>query len=482
MLFNSFEFIVFLPCVVIAYYLLPHRFRWILLLGASYYFYMAWKPEYVILIILSTLVDYFAGILMEKQTEKIKRRRFLILSLVVNLGLLFVFKYFNFFNKELGDIYTMLTSRSYSFSGLQLLLPMGISFYTFQTLSYSIDVYRGKRKAERHLGYFALYVTYFPQLVAGPIERSDRLLPQLKQKHKLTYDNTMSALLRIAWGFFKKVIIADRVAALVNTVYATMGEYHGVYLIIATIGFAIQIYCDFSAYTDIAIGSAKLIGVDLMENFKMPYFSKSIREFWSRWHISLSTWFKDYLYIPLGGSRVQQRWKYYRNVMIVFLVSGFWHGANWTFLVWGCLHGIYQIGETMMANTKQVLRIHGHIPDCIKRIATFILVLIAWVFFRADNLYEATYILSNMNLSNFHTLFDGSSIYSMGLDMKDFWLLVYSVIALSVTDWIRYRSDRHQLIRLPHHQGLAFALLVIFIVVFGYYGEYDATQFIYFQF
>ena len=268
---------------------------------------MVWKPEYIILIMISTLVDYFAGLMMEKQDNKQKRKKFLVLSLLINLGLLFVFKYFNFFNEELGKLYTAISSNTYSIQNLRLLLPMGISFYTFQTLSYTMDVYRGKRKAERHLGYFALYVTFFPQLVAGPIERSDRLLPQLRQKHKISYQNTMDGVLRICWGFFKKIVIADRVALMVNAVYNDLPTYTGIYLIIATIGFAIQIYCDFSGYSDIAIGSAKIMGIDLMENFKMPYFSKSINEFWTRWHISLSTWFKDYLYIPLGGNRTTKR-------------------------------------------------------------------------------------------------------------------------------------------------------------------------------
>jgi len=301
MLFNSLEFLIFLPIVIIVYYILPHKFRWVLLLAASYYFYMAWNPKYIVLIVISTLVDYFAAILMEKQKNKARRKVFLLISLFANLGLLFLFKYFNFANGTMGRIFNLFADKPYPIGSLSLLLPIGISFYTFQTLSYTIDVYRGTRKPERHFGYFALFVTFFPQLVAGPIERSDRLIPQLKIKHKLNYNSTVEALLRIAWGFFKKVVIADRIAVIVNSVYNDLGSFSSIHYIIATVGFAIQIYCDFSAYSDIAIGSAKILGINLMENFKMPYFSASISEFWSRWHISLSTWFKDYLYIPLGG-------------------------------------------------------------------------------------------------------------------------------------------------------------------------------------
>jgi alginate O-acetyltransferase complex protein AlgI len=482
MLFNSFEFIFFLPLVIILYYLLPHKLRWVLLLCASYYFYMAWKPEYVILIILSTIVDYYAGIMMEKQTEKSKRKKFLILSLVANLGMLFIFKYFNFFNAELGKFYTAVTNNNYSISSLKLLLPMGISFYTFQTLSYTIDVYRGKRGAEHHLGYFALYVTYFPQLVAGPIERSNRLLPQLKQKHKLDYNQTMSSILRISWGFFKKVIIADRVAVIVNSIYGDLPSYSGIYLIIATIGFAIQIYCDFSAYSDIAIGSAKLMGIDLMENFKVPYLSKSIGEFWSRWHISLSTWFRDYLYIPLGGNRVDKRWKYYKNVLLVFLISGFWHGANWTFLIWGGLHGFYQIIERTLSNLFSKQKKPFLLPGFIKLIITFSLVMFAWIFFRADNIKDAFYVISNIIPSNYMTLLDGTSVFKLGLDKYDCLMLFVSVTWLTVTDWIKYKKDTTQIITHDFLQGLASVLLILFILIFGYYGAYDTTEFIYFQF
>jgi len=482
MLFDSIQFIIFLPCVIILYYLLPHKIRWILLLGASYYFYMVWRPEYIILIIVSTLVDYFAGLMMEKQASKKKRKALLLLSLFVNLGLLFVFKYFNFFNQELGRFYSLVSNNEYPIAGLNLILPMGISFYTFQTLSYTIDVYRGTRKAERHIGYFASYVTYFPQLVAGPIERSDRLLPQLRQKHKFDYENTMSALMRILWGFFKKIVIADRVAIIVNTIYGDLPSYSGIYLIVATLGFAIQIYADFSAYSDIAIGSAKLMGIDLMENFKMPYFSKSMSEFWSRWHISLSSWFKDYLYIPLGGSRVGKKWRRYANVMIVFLVSGFWHGANWTFLIWGFLHGFYQIVERLLSDLFKKIKMSFELPNYIKRIITFALVLFAWVFFRADNISDAYYVITHSGFSNVYAVFS-PSMYGLGLDRKDFMLLIFSVIFLTITDALRYKRKIHSIVNAPYFvKGVLCIILLLFVIVFSYHNVGPPSEFIYFQF
>ena len=440
------------------------------MLFASYYFYMAWKPEYIVLIIASTLIDYFAAIMMEKQDDPKKRKLFLILSLCSNLGLLFVFKYFNFFNQEFASFYALLSTKAYPIAGLNLLLPIGISFYTFQTLSYTIDVYKNKRKAERHLGYFALYVTYFPQLVAGPIERSDRLLPQLKKKHKFDYDTAMSATLRICWGFFKKVIIADRVAVIANAVYGDLPSYGGAYLIIATLSFTIQIYCDFSAYSDIAIGCAKLMGVDLMENFKMPYFSKSIAEFWSRWHISLSTWFKDYLYIPLGGSRVNKKYKMYLNILIVFIVSGLWHGANWTFLVWGFLHGFYQLVERTIKGLFEKSKHAFKMPDIIKWAITFVLVLVGWVFFRANTIGDAFYVLSNIGVGGF----DLQPLLDMGLSKKELLVLVCCIIYLFITDGIKYQKNTVQLVKSDFAQGLVAVMLILFIIVFGYYGDYDA--------
>ncbi|HOJ12159.1 MAG TPA: MBOAT family O-acyltransferase, partial [Clostridiales bacterium] len=350
MLFNSLEFLIFYPIITILYFILPYRARWVLLLAGSYYFYMAWRPEYIILIMISTFVSYFTGIKIGQANNKSTKKKYLNLSLLINLGLLIVFKYFNFFNDSLRTLFTQL-NLPYNVPGFNLLLPMGISFYTFQTLSYSIDVYRGTMKPETHFGIFALYVSFFPQLVARPIERADRLLPQFYNKNKFDYDRVTSGLKIMAWGFFKKVVVADRLGIAVSAIYNNPVKHNSIQFIIATLFFTFQIFCDFSGYSDIAIGSARIMGFELMENFKRPYFSKSVAEFWRRWHISLSSWFKDYLYIPLGGNRVSKARNYF-NLFITFLASGLWHGANWTFVVWGALHGAYIVLGRMLAPVR----------------------------------------------------------------------------------------------------------------------------------
>jgi len=368
MLFNSLEFLFFFPTVVLLYFLTPYKYRWIILLIASYIFYMAWRAEYALLLVISTLIDYFCSLMMGRypEEEKQKRKPFLYLSLISNLGILFTFKYFNFFSASFTSLLKSL-GYDYAAPAFSLLLPMGISFYTFQTMSYTIDVYHSRLKPEKHLGVFALFVTFFPQLVAGPIERAGNLLEQLKVDHKFSYANVIAGLQLMAWGFFKKIVIADNLAIMVNNVYNNPTQYTGVSLILATVFFAFQIYCDFSAYSDIAIGSAQVMGFTLMQNFNRPYFSKTIGEFWNRWHISLFTWFRDYLYIPLGGNRVV-KWRWYYNLFITFLVSGFWHGANWTFIVWGALHGFYLVFANITAKKeiswpgKQDSRL---IPRCI---------------------------------------------------------------------------------------------------------------------
>jgi len=350
MLFNSIEFIIFFPIVVAAYFALPGKFRWILLLIASYYFYMCWNYNYIILILISTFIDYFAGLGMGKTKVQLKKNLLLILSLTANLGLLFFFKYLNFFSVNLNAFFDQINI-FYNVPQYDYLLPVGISFYTFQTLSYTIDVYSGKKEPEKHFGIFALYVSFFPQLVAGPIERSTRLLPQFYKHYKIDYVRIRDGVLLMVWGFFKKVVIADRLSEYVNTVYNNADNYGGFHDIIATFFFGTQIYCDFSGYSDIAIGSAMVLGYDLMLNFRRPYLSRSIKEFWSRWHISLSTWFRDYLYIPLGGNRVV-KWRWYYNLFITFLISGLWHGANWTFVVWGALHGFYLLAAIVTNNWR----------------------------------------------------------------------------------------------------------------------------------
>lgn len=482
MLFNSFRFLIFFPIVVILYFGIPHKYRWILLLAASYYFYMCWKAEYLLLIIASTLVDYYAGLRMGKIPEKEKRRFYLILSLSVNLGLLFTFKYFNFVNESLRQAFQYFNIM-YHVPTLKVLLPVGISFYTFQTLSYTIDVYRGDREPERHLGIFALYVSFFPQLVAGPIERSTRLLPQFFEKMEFDYQRVKDGLLLMAWGFFKKVVIADWVAIFVNRVYSNPELYPGLPSIVATYFFAFQIYCDFSGYSDIAIGAAQVMGYRLMLNFRRPYFSKSIGEFWKRWHISLSSWFRDYLYIPLGGNRVK-RARMYGNIFIVFLVSGFWHGANWTFIVWGGLHGAYLLISRWTAQWRNRLhQISGlaKIPKVhriIKVVITFHLVLFAWIFFRAKSIGDAFLIIGNL-----FTRFNVSALFSInGFGVQHFALSIVSILVLIAVELFQrnhnirlWLSARPVIMRWAIYYGL-----IIYILLFGAYD--NTNEFIYFQF
>lgn len=394
MLFNTIDFVIFLPIVVILYYLIPHKFRWVMLLAASYYFYMSWKVEYLGLIVASTLIDYFSGIKMAKIEKKKKRLPFLLLSLFSNLGLLFFFKYYNFATENLNELFG-LVGLSSELPIMKLLLPVGISFYTFQTLSYSIDVYYGRQKAEKHLGYFALYVSFFPQLVAGPIERFSRLTPQLKQFHKFSYSNLSNGLRLILYGLFIKMVIADNLSGLVDQIYKTPELYSSIDLFKGMFFYSFQIYSDFYGYSLIAIGSALIMGVRIMDNFKTPYLSKNIAEFWQRWHISLSTWFRDYLYYPLGGNRVKKfRWIF--NISMVFVVSGIWHGANWTFLVWGALFGVIYVVEKLINQYLSLEKKYkpysfGHLLLSLK---TFIFVTVIWVFFRSQSFGDAIDMLS----------------------------------------------------------------------------------------
>ncbi len=360
---------------------------------------MCWKIDYIVLIIASTLIDYFVAQKMATIETKIKRKKWLLISIITNLSILFGFKYFNFFNENVQALFNSLNI-FYGVSSFDLLLPVGISFYTFQTLSYTIDVYNGRTQAQKHLGIFAVYVSFFPQLVAGPIERSKNLLPQFYIEHKFSFNRIKYGLQQMLWGFFKKVVIADRLAIVVDAVYNNLDDYTGISLLVATLFFAFQIYCDFSGYSDIAIGSARIMGFELMDNFKRPYFSKSILEFWRRWHISLSTWFRDYLYIPLGGSRVV-KWRWYYNLFITFIISGLWHGANWTFITWGGLHGIFLILAIILTKPERyiikMLRLDNSIIHKIYKVTfTFSLVCFAWIFFRANNISDAFYVINNM--------------------------------------------------------------------------------------
>lgn len=480
MLFNSLQFSLFFLVVVTIYFSLPHRFRWILLLASSYYFYMCWKPEYVILIMCSTLIDYFAARRMSLHSKQKRRRKYLALSLVCNLGILFFYKYFNFLSDSVTGA-LQVVNIYYDAPVFQVLLPVGISFYTFQTLSYTIDVYKGRIPAERHLGVYALYVSFWPQLVAGPIERTKHLLPQFRQHHEFDYARVTSGLRLMLWGLFKKVVIADQLAVYVNRVYNHVDSFQGAPLLVATFFFAIQIYCDFSGYTDMARGAAKVMGYDLMENFRRPYFAKSIREFWQRWHISLSTWFRDYVYIPLGGSR-QVKWRWYYNLLITFLLSGLWHGANWTFVIWGALHGCFIVIENMTGSFQNRVAAYVCVDKnsftnrTIRITITMTMLCFAWIFFRANSFTDACYVIRNMFLPTS----PDSAISIVGLSSFLRLLLLLSIL-FAVDLMERKHSLQEILPRLPllvrWGVYLTFLWAVIIAGIFGVQQE-----FIYFQF
>jgi len=441
---------------------------------------MSWRAEYIILIIVSTVVDYYCALLMSKEPQA-KRKPFLLMSLFVNLGLLGVFKYYNFFTTSLNELFLAINLLN-EIPGHTLLLPVGISFYTFQTLSYTLDVYWGKREPERHFGHFALYVSFFPQLVAGPIERSTHLMPQLKAPQKFNPDNVYYGFYRILLGFVKEVVIADRVALLVNTVYNSPEMFAGPQYMLATFFFAVQIYCDFSGYSDIAIGTARIFGIDLMENFRRPYFAKSITEFWQRWHISLSTWFRDYLYIPLGGNRLGM-WKTYRNLFVTFLLSGLWHGANWTFIMWGAFHGVLLIMERLSHEylTPLTDRIAAQRFNLVKVVITFILVNIGWIFFRANSAADAFYIVSNL-FSGFENLSPVSAFANLGLTKSIFLFTLASICGLFLFQY--FDSQKNIYKRFEHwnklYQWTFLYSVIILILLMGVFG--DESQFIYFQF
>lgn len=480
MLFNSVEFLIFFPVVVALYFMLPPRWRMLLILAASYYFYMAWRAEYLLLLIFSTLFDYTIGLKMESLQAPKQRRFLLIASLSVNLGLLFIFKYFNFFSDSARVVLNQFNI-FYDVPTFQLLLPVGISFYTFQSMSYVIDVYRGVQKAERNLGIFAVYVAFFPQLVAGPIERAAAMLPQYHLRHDFDYERVTSGLRRMAWGFFKKVVIADKAAIIVNAIYNDPTNHQGLPLVVATYLFAFQIYCDFSGYSDIAIGAARVLGINLIENFRQPYLSRSIGEFWRRWHIALSTWFRDYLYIPLGGSRVGPV-RLYTNLFLVFLISGLWHGASWTYVTWGALHGSYMVLGVLLAaplqqlTTKLGLRRYPYLLTGIQILVVFHLVLFAWIFFRARTMTEALYIVMHL-FTAFPWTANSATLHTGALPLL---ILMVAIVGMEVIEHLRERDQLRLTVERRWVRWSSYYVLIAFILLFG---ELNAQgQFIYFQF
>lgn len=475
MLFNSLQFLIFFPVVTLIYFLLPHKYRWLHLLLASCVFYAAFIPAYILILFLTIIIDYLAGLLIER-AEGSKRRKFLILSIVSNIGVLAIFKYYNFFIDNTNALLLLLNIHAEPLPLLSLILPIGLSFHTFQAMSYTIEVYRGNQKAERHFGIYALYVMFYPQLVAGPIERPQNMIHQFHEQKYFNYTNLVEGMKQMLWGMFKKVVIADRLSLFVNEVYNNTGEYHGLTFVAATIFFAFQIYCDFSGYSSIAIGSAKVMGFDLMRNFNMPYLSVSIQEFWQRWHISLSTWFRDYLYVPLGGNKVG-KWRWYYNIFITFLISGIWHGANWTYVVWGSLHGVYMIVGSIFGKMKQA----NVFLNIARSIGVFILVCFAWIFFRANSINDSILIISSIADFSSYDLSQLSlqlvpenkhSVYTIDIFLG--WLWIVFLLAVEITN---LRVNFNTLAR-----PLRWAFYYIAIIIMLILGVYDSSQFIYFQF
>ncbi len=476
MLFNSIEFIFFFIIVTPIYYLLPPKYRWFHLLLASCWFYMAFVPVYILILFGTIVIDYFAGLLIAKSVSN--KKLFLIFSLIANIGVLAVFKYYNFFIDNINSI----TGSELPF--LKILLPIGLSFHTFQAMSYTIEVYRGNQQPEKHFGIYALYVMFYPQLVAGPIERPQNILFQFHQAKAFSYANVVNGLKIMAWGMFKKVAIADRLAIYVNQVFDHSQNYEGIPVIIACLFFALQIYFDFSAYSEIALGSAKVMGFDLMVNFRQPYFSKSVAEFWGRWHISLSTWFRDYLYIPLGGNRISKP-RTIINQFIVFLISGFWHGANWTFVFWGFLHGTFVSVENAIKQSNLKLKINLFL----KRAIVLLLIVIAWVFFRATSIVQAfeiigssvknlpqqiAQIISNTNLARLKFLYANK-------ESSVLFLSIALCVLVFVVEWKQKNRDIASYFA-TFNKPMRYA--TYFFLIYGsiLLGVFERNQFIYFQF
>ncbi len=476
MLFNSFHFLFFFVVVTSLYFTIPHKWRWLLLLLSSCYFYMAFVPIYILILAVTIVIDYFAGIAIDGAKNK-RRKTFLVISLIANILVLCVFKYFNFLNDSFSFLMHGFGLKD-PIPYLNILLPIGLSFHTFQAMSYTIEVYRGNQKAEKHFGIYALYVMFYPQLVAGPIERPQNLLKQFREKHEFEYVRIVEGLKLILWGFFKKLVVADRLAIYVNAVYNNTEHHSGISLLVATVFFAFQIYCDFSAYSDIAIGVAKVMGFNLMTNFNRPYFARNVAEFWKRWHISLSTWFKDYLYISLGGNRVSvPRW--YFNLFIVFLISGLWHGANWTYIIWGALNGFYLIFANVSQSSRNKFSSFIGINKmpvlarCLQIGVTFMLVCFAWIFFRANNVTDAFSIIKKISSFNGPLFIENPSkmIYSLaGIA----FLLLIEYKREYYKGSITFFDNKNWLIR-----NMSYASLVLLILLFG---VFDGGQFIYFQF
>ncbi|MFT0714902.1 MBOAT family O-acyltransferase [Flagellimonas lutimaris] len=483
MLFNSLEFFVFLPIVYFAYWFLNKRslkLQNLLLLIASYVFYGWWDYRFLSLILFSTVVDYFVGLRIANAPNQKTQRNYLWVSIICNLGLLGFFKYYNFFVDSFVETFSFFGHHISNVWTLKIILPVGISFYTFQTLSYSLDIYRGKLKAAKDFVSFAAFVSFFPQLVAGPIERASNLMPQISSKRKFNYEQASDGLKLMLWGLVKKVVIADSLAPIVDDIFTNAADYPSSTLVLGAIFFGFQIYGDFSGYSDIAIGTSKLFGIELMSNFKFPYFSRNVAEFWRRWHISLSTWFRDYLYIPLGGSQRGMKTTI-RNVFIIFVVSGFWHGANWTFIVWGGLHAMLFVPVLLMGKNRKYVdkpiaseSFFPRLNEFFKILLTFILITITWIFFRAQTISEAlsyiVHLFSDFTYSPY--------MHPMGYRMVDYFILLIIFI------FYEYLIKNDERTPFPFKNRIV-RFLIYMVMIFGLLMFYDSgldRSFIYFQF
>jgi len=491
MLFNSFEFLIFFPVVTALYFLLPHKARWSWLLAASCFFYMFFKPEYILILGFTIVIDYYAGILIERQTSEKRRKQYLLLSLIANIGVLAVFKYYNFLNDNITGIAGFLGLKN-QIPYLTMLLPIGLSFHTFQAMSYTIEVYRGNQKAERHFGIYALYVMFYPQLVAGPIERPQNVLHQFHEKHRFSLSNMYEGLQQIVWGLFKKVVIADRIAVIADGVFANPSQHTGFALLITIVLYSFQIYCDFSGYSDIALGTAKVMGFDLMKNFNFPFRSKSVTEFWRRWHISLYTWFNDYLYTPLAiAKRDWGKWGMIFAIMVTFSLSGLWHGASWTFVVYGVLHGLAISYEALTKKFRKNLskKIPSFIYNPFSVLTTFFFCSMAWVYFRAASFKDANYILSHLfQKREGHSYFElpvtqtwGVPDTYLGVTLSELFGTISLIPLLLVLErLISNRNNEPVINKLPATVRWPLYYAVLFLILF--LGVYNKNNFIYFQF
>lgn len=480
MLFNSWQFALFFPLAIAGYFLLPHRLRWAWLLLTSCAFYMAFVPAYVLILFAVIGIDYAAGLLIAR-SEGAARRRWLLLSIATNLAMLGFFKYFNFFADNARAL-AHLIGWNLPLPILQVLLPIGLSFHVFQSLSYTIEVYRGHQAPERHLGIYAVYVMFWPQLVAGPIERPQNLLHQFHTPQTFDPERVTAGLRLMLWGFFKKIVVADRLALVVNLVYAHPTHYTGLPLLLATVFFAFQIYCDFSGYSDIARGAAKVMGIELMVNFRQPYGAESLSDFWRRWHISLSSWFRDYVYIPLGGNRAGA-WRRALNLLAVFLLSGLWHGANWTFIVWGALHGTALAAGQLLTPRLSALprppawRVLGR-PA--RLAVTFAFVCLSWVFFRATSLHDAWYVVTHLLAG---LLDQVSSVYGLAGTLRELQQRNVVLGVLAIATLVAAERLWGALGEPPARpRWFSWAACYAMILMLAVLGVYDSRAFIYFQF